>query len=65
MTMWKRATDLGQSCRHKNFTPGSINLLIAAIALHHHAEIVTFDADFQKIADASSLQVKLLQRPTP
>jgi predicted nucleic acid-binding protein len=40
-------------------------LLIATIALHHDAEVVTFDDDFQKIASVSKLQVKFLKRPTP
>jgi predicted nucleic acid-binding protein len=40
-------------------------LLIAVVALHHDAEVVTFDDDFQKIAGVSNLQVKLLKRPAP
>jgi predicted nucleic acid-binding protein len=61
--LWRHAADLGQACRHKNITVGSLDLLIAAIALHHRAEIITFDTDFQKIATASPLQIKLLRRP--
>jgi predicted nucleic acid-binding protein len=63
--LWTQAADLGQACRRKNLTLGSLDLLIATIALHHGAEVVTFDGDYQKIAGASNLQVKLLQRPTP
>src|SRR5262245_385095 len=63
--LWTRATAVGQACRRKNITVGSLDLLIAAIALHHGAEIITFDDDFQKIAGVSALQVKLLKRPTP
>jgi predicted nucleic acid-binding protein len=63
--VWARAADLGQACRQKNIAISSLDLLIAAVALHHSAEIITFDADFQKIAAVSSLQVKLLIRPTP
>jgi predicted nucleic acid-binding protein len=63
--LWSDATKLGQACRQKNITVHSLDLLIAAVALHHGAEVVTFDDDFQKIALASKLQVKLLQRPTP
>ncbi len=62
--LWSLATDLGQACRRKNLTVGSLDLLIAAIALHHAAEVVTFDGDYQAIASVSRLQVKLLQRPT-
>jgi predicted nucleic acid-binding protein len=65
LRLWGQATELGQACRRKNITAGSLDLLIAAIALHHGAEVVTFDADYQKIANVSNLQVKLLQRPAP
>jgi predicted nucleic acid-binding protein len=61
--LWTRAAHLGQACRHNNFTAGSLDLLIAAVALTHGAELVTFDGDFQKIAAVSPLQVKLLTRP--
>jgi predicted nucleic acid-binding protein len=64
-SLWTDATGLGQACRRKNLTVGSLDLLVAAVALHHGAEVVTFDADFQAIAGVSKLQVKLLQRPTP
>jgi predicted nucleic acid-binding protein len=63
--LWTEAADLGQECRRQNITVGSLDLLIAAIALHHGAEIITFDADFQKIAGISRLQVRLLNPPTP
>ena len=63
--LWTQATQLGQACRRKNITVGSLDLLIATIALHHGAEVVTFDGDYQAIAGVSKLQVKLLQRPAP
>jgi predicted nucleic acid-binding protein len=63
--LWTRAAHLGQTCRQSNFTAGSLDLLIAAVALAHGAELVTFDGDFQKIAAVSPLQVKLLVRPVP
>ena len=62
--LWAQAAGVGQACRRKNITVGSLDLLIATIALCHGAEIVTFDDDFQKIAGVSTLQVKLLKRPT-
>ena len=64
-TLWTDAARLGQTCRQNNLTIGSLDLLIAAIALHHSAEVATFDDDYQKIANVSKLQVKLLKRPTP
>ena len=65
LLLWPDAAKLGQACRQKNITVNSLDLLIATIALHHGAAVVTFDDDFQKIASVSSLQVKLLIRPTP
>jgi len=62
--LWSLATGLGQACRQKNITVSSLDLLIATIALHHGAEVVTFDDDFQKIAGVSRLQVKVIKRPT-
>jgi predicted nucleic acid-binding protein len=63
--LWTRAATLGQACRRKNLVVGSLDLLIATIALHHGAEIVTFDDDFQRIAGVSNLRVKLIKRPLP
>lgn len=64
VSLWSDAADLGQHCRQKGITVNSIDLLIATIAIHHGAEVVTFDDDFQKIAAVSKLQAKLLKRPT-
>lgn len=63
MTLWNDATELGQRCRRRGINVGSLDLLIASTALHHNAELVTFDADFEQIASASSLRVKRLHRP--
>jgi predicted nucleic acid-binding protein len=62
---WTRAAELGRTCRRSGITPGGLDLLIAAIAIAHAAELVTFDAGFEGIAGVSTLKVKLLQRPTP
>ena len=40
----------------------SLDLLIATIALHHRATLVTFDNDFAGIAQVSDLTVRLLER---
>jgi predicted nucleic acid-binding protein len=63
--VWDRAATLGQDCRKNGISVGAIDLLISAVTLHHGAELVTFDADFQRIAGISALKVKLLQRLTP
>jgi predicted nucleic acid-binding protein len=62
--LWSQAAQLGQACRQKNLTVGSLDLLIATIALHHAAEVVTFDEDFRRIAGVSKLRVKVLERAT-
>lgn len=63
--LWTAAAALGRACRRKNHTINSLELLIAAVALHHGTEVVTFDADFAAVASVSNLQVKVLERPTP
>jgi predicted nucleic acid-binding protein len=62
--LWSRAAKLGQVCRRKGISAGSLDLLIVTVAMHHGAELVTFDHDFQRIAGVCDLQVKLLHRPT-
>lgn len=61
--LWTRATELGQACKNKGHTAGSLDLLIASLALSHRSTIVTFDDDFEIIARICDLQVKLLNRP--
>ena len=63
--LWTVAAKLGQSCRKKGINAGSLDLLIASVAIHHDAELITFDGDFQRIAGICRLRVKLLQRPAP
>lgn len=60
--IWREATLLGQRCRDQGFNAGSLDLVIAATALHHDAEVITFDADFSAIASTSALRVRLLSR---
>ena len=61
--LWSKAAELGQACRKGGVNAGSLDLLIATVAIHHDAELVTFDADFQIIANVSALRVKFLRRP--
>jgi predicted nucleic acid-binding protein len=62
-SLWRDAVTLGQKCRDAGFTIGALDLLIATVALHHNAEIVTFDADYSLIAQAApALRVQLLAR---
>jgi predicted nucleic acid-binding protein len=61
--IWSRGVDLGRACRRSGITAGSLDLLIAAVALHHDAVILTFDEDFDQIARVSPLRVHRLMRP--
>ena len=61
--LWTEAARLGQACRQKHFTMGAVDLLVATVAIHHGAEVITFDEDFQRIAGVSSLCVRLLKPP--
>lgn len=61
--LWSGAASLGRACRKNGITVGALDLLIATVAIHHGADLVTFDDDFQTIAAVSSLQVTLLKRP--
>ena len=61
--LWRDATRLGQICRDHGHTAGSLDLLIASLAIHHRAELITFDGDYQPIADQSDLNLTLLTRP--
>jgi len=63
--LWKRATSLGRTLRDKGYVVGSIDLVIAALASYHGAQIITFDQDFQKIALCEkTVKVNLLKRPS-
>jgi hypothetical protein len=61
--LWQRATALGQACRQNGHTVLSLDLLVAAVALHHNAVLVSFDADFEAIAAVSALRLNRLIRP--
>jgi predicted nucleic acid-binding protein len=63
VNLWSEAAALGQRCRREGVTAGSLDLLIASVALHHSAELVSFDADFEQIATVSALRVTRLRRP--
>ena len=61
--LWQRAITLGQACRQVGRAVLSLDLLVAAVALHHNAELVSFDTDFEAIAAVSELRLKRLDRP--
>ncbi|MBW4531023.1 MAG: PIN domain nuclease [Aphanothece saxicola GSE-SYN-MK-01-06B] len=61
--LWQQAIGLGQACRQIGRTVLSLDLLVAAVALHHDAVLVSFDADFDAIASVSELRLNRLVRP--
>jgi predicted nucleic acid-binding protein len=61
--LWQRAIVLGQACRQIGRTVVSLDLLVAAVALHHNAVLVSFDADFEAIVAVSALRLQRLERP--
>jgi hypothetical protein len=61
--LWPRAIALGQACRQIGRTLLSLDLLVAAVALHHNAVLVSFDGDCEAIASVSELRLQRLQRP--
>jgi predicted nucleic acid-binding protein len=61
--LWQQAISLGQACRQIGRSVLSLDLLIAAVALHHNALLVSFDADFEAIASVSALRLNRLNRP--
>jgi len=60
--LWTEAAALGRDCRRIGVTVLSLDLLIATIALHHQATLVSFDRDFAAIAQVSALKLRLLER---
>lgn len=61
-SLWRDAVRIGQACRDGGFTAGSLDLVIAALAMHHQAELITFDADFASIQQHVDLRIRLLSR---
>jgi hypothetical protein len=61
--LWHTAAAFGQKCRKAGVNAGTMDLSIAVVAVRHNAEVITFDADFQRIGRACGLSVKLLHRP--
>ena len=61
--LWERATELGRKCSLQGEPAGQMDLLIATVAIHHDAEVVTFDAGMASISNHSKLRVTLLPRP--
>jgi len=61
-TLWRDAAHIGQKCRAAGFNAGSLDLVIAALCIHHQAELITFDADYLEIGKVSNLRIQHLSR---
>jgi predicted nucleic acid-binding protein len=61
--VWQRAVSIGRACRRAGFSTGSFDILIAAVAIQHDAELVTFDKGFQHLARHCELRCRVLTRP--
>lgn len=61
-TLWREATELGQQCYDAGILIGALDLLIAAVCIHHGATLVTFDEHFGAIAKLSQLNAHVLTR---
>jgi predicted nucleic acid-binding protein len=61
--LWQDASDLAVTSCDAGLRVPSIDLLIAALCIHHDATLTTFDGHFAKLAKLSKLRVNLLNRP--
>jgi predicted nucleic acid-binding protein len=60
--LWSDALQHAQACTKGGLAPSTIDLLIATVAMHHRACLVTFDEDFVRMAAHLPLQVEYLDR---
>ena len=56
------ASELNNKCRSKGITAGSIDFLIASIAIRSELELVTFDKDFYNISKYTDLKILDINR---
>jgi hypothetical protein len=61
--LWPREAELGRLCHKQSITLGSLDLLIATVALHHRAQLVTFNEDFEPPVQFTPINVLRLNRP--
>lgn len=61
--LWPDAATLATQACDVGLRVPSLDLLIAALCIHHDIALTTFDAHFEKLASLSKLRVNLLRRP--
>ncbi len=60
--LWHEASKLAAKACNSGLRVPSMDLLIAALCIHHDASLTTFDAHFSELARLCALRVKLLIR---
>ncbi len=61
--LWHAATDLASKAYDAGLRIPSVDLLIAALCIHHDVALTTFDAHFRDLGKRCTLRVNLLLRP--
>ena len=61
--LWRAGLKLGEICYDRRLTINSIDLLIASVCIYYGAILVTFDKQFQSLAEFSALKVDVIKRP--
>lgn len=59
-TLWKDAAPIGKGLQERGVLVPALDLLIAQIAIHHGATLVTMDRHFLEIRKASPLAVEFV-----
>ena len=62
---YREASAISRLARSKGITLTTLDTLIAAIALEHHATLFSLDKDFSRIARLTSLRLHSLSEPAP
>ena len=61
--LWHDASNLATKACDVGLRVSSVDLLIAALCIHHDVVLTTFDGHFGKLAELSKLRVNRLIRP--
>ena len=61
--LWVEASKLAADACDTGLRVPSVDLLIAALCIHHDVALTTFDTHFAKLGNLSKLRVNLLLRP--
>lgn len=61
-TLWQKASDLAAVACDSGLRISSMDLLIAALCIHHKVTLTTFDTHFAALGKITKLKVHLLSR---